>query len=218
MMLMSKKVFLLFTLPLVLLIAGCSTPPPYNYDALLESEPRSILVIPPKNNSVEVNAPYVYLSTISRPLGEKGYYVFPVAVIDAFLKENGLPTPEEMNFVPLDKLYEHIGADAVLYVEINDWGQKYNILSSDTVVNVSMRLIDGKTGILLWDASASVVQSSNSSGGSLIGNLVSAVASQIISSVSDKTPDVARIANNIAIYKPDQGLLNGPYVAPSLQE
>jgi hypothetical protein len=26
-------------------------------------------------------------------LAEKGYYVLPVAVIDQFLKENGLPTP-----------------------------------------------------------------------------------------------------------------------------
>jgi hypothetical protein len=216
-MLFFKKAFLLFLLPLVLLITGCSTPPPYNYEALLASEPRSILVIPPKNNSVEVNAPYIYLSTISRPLGEKGYYVFPVAVIDTFMKENGLPTPEEMNSVPLDKLYEHIGADAVLYVEINDWGQKYNILSSDTVVNVSMRLVDGKTGVLLWDASASVVKSSDSGGGGLIGNLVNAVASQIMNSISDQTPAVARTANNIAIYNQNKGLLNGPY-APLIKK
>ncbi|WP_137170192.1 GNA1162 family protein [Marinomonas sp. FW-1] len=216
-MLFFKKAFLLFSLPLVLLITGCSTPPPYNYEALLASEPRSILVIPPKNNSVEVNAPYIYLSTISRPLGEKGYYVFPVAVIDTFMKENGLPTPEEMNSVPLEKLYEHIGADAVLYVEINDWGQKFNVLSSDTVVNVSMRLVDGKTGVLLWDASASVVQSSNSGSNGLIGSLVSAVASQIMNSISDQTPTVARTANNIAIYKPNQGLLNGPY-APIIEK
>ncbi|RBP85532.1 DUF799 domain-containing protein [Marinomonas rhizomae] len=216
-MLMPKKIFLLFTLSLALFITGCATPQPYNYDALLASEPRSILVIPPKNNSVEVNAPYVYLSTISRPLGEKGYYVFPVAVIDTFMKENGLPTPEEMNSVPLDKLYEHIGADAVLYVEINDWGQKFNVLSSDTVVNVSMRLVDGKTGTLLWDASAYAIQSSNSNNGGLIGSLVSAVASQIMNSISDQTPTVARTANNIAIYNQNKGLLNGPY-APLIKK
>lgn len=217
MMLMPKNIFLLFILSLTLFIAGCSTPQPYNYDALLASEPRSILVIPPKNNSVEVNAPYIYLSTISRPLGERGYYVFPVAVIDTFMKENGLPTPEEMNSVPLDKLYENIGADAVLYVEINDWGQKFNVLSSDTVVNVSMRLVDGKTGTLLWDASASVVQSSNSGNNGLIGSLINAVASQIMNSISDQTPTVARTANNMAIYNQNRGLLNGPY-APIIEK
>ncbi|MFT2099637.1 DUF799 domain-containing protein [Marinomonas sp. 2405UD66-6] len=209
-----KKVFLCFPLFLALFITGCATKP-YNYDALLASKPRSILVIPPKNNSVEASAPYIYLSTISKPLGEKGYYVFPVAVIDTFLKENGLPTPEEMNFVPLDKLYEHIGADAVLYVEINDWGQKYRILSSDTVVEVSMKLVDGKTGALLWDASSSAIQSSNSGNGGLIGNLVGALASQVIGSVSDRTPEVARIANTNAIYSPSKGLLTGPYAPES---
>jgi hypothetical protein len=40
---------------------------------------------------------YIYLSTLTKPLAEKGYYVLPVAVIDQFLKENGLPTPAEMN-------------------------------------------------------------------------------------------------------------------------
>ncbi|SBT17060.1 Putative lipoprotein/NMB1162 precursor [Marinomonas gallaica] len=209
-----KALTLLSSVLITLFLTGCSTPPSYNYDALLASEPRSILIIPPKNNSVEVNAPYIYLSTISRPFGEKGYYIFPVAVIDAFLKENGLPTPEEMNFVPLDKLYEHIGADAVLYTEINDWGQKYKILSSETVVDVSMTLLDGKTGALLWNARASAVRSSDSGGGGLLGNLINAVATQIINSYSDQTPTVARAANNLAINQPSRGLLNGPYALP----
>src|SRR5210317_1864170 len=89
----------------VVLLSGCVAPTgPYDYSALENSRPRSILVIPPLNNSIEVNAPYIFLATITRPLAEKGYYVFPVAVIDAFLKENGLPTPAEMNGIPLDKI------------------------------------------------------------------------------------------------------------------
>ncbi len=205
----SKKIFLAFSLLMTLIITGCSTPTPYNYDALIASEPRSILVIPPKNNSVEVKAPYIYLSTISKPLGEKGYYVFPVAVIDTFLKENGLPTPEEMNLVPLDKLYEHIGADAVLYSEIKDWGQKYKLMTSETVVHVTMKLVDGKTGMLLWSADSYAVESSSTGNGIL--DLITAAASQIINSVYDQTSDVSRMANNIAFNNPNKGLLNGPY-------
>ena len=83
----------LISLIVPILIAGCVTVPPYDYTALENSRPRSILVLPPVNNSIEVNAPYIFLAGISRPLAEKGYYVFPVAVIDIFLKENGLPTP-----------------------------------------------------------------------------------------------------------------------------
>ncbi len=66
------------------LCGGCATTP-YDYAPYRQHMPRSILVLPPLNKSVEVNAPYSYLSTVTRPLAECGYYVFPVAVIDAFL-------------------------------------------------------------------------------------------------------------------------------------
>ena len=69
---------------------------------------------------------------MSRPLVEAGYYVFPVAVVDAFMKENGLPTAGEMHGVSLAKLREVLGADAVLYAVIENWGQKYRVISSDT--------------------------------------------------------------------------------------
>ena len=212
-----KKLALLSALAVTALMTGCATKAPYNYEALLESQPRSIVVIPPENNTVEVDAPYIYLSTISRPLAEKGYYVFPVAVIDTFMKENGLPTTAEMNQVPLDKIHENIGADAVLYVSINEWGQKFQVLSSNAIVEVTMKLVDARTGTLLWDASASAVQQSDSGNAGLIGALVSAVASQIAGSISDFTPQLARTANQTAINAHNQGLLNGPY-APKPQQ
>lgn len=199
---------------LLILSTGCAVTP-YNYAALEEAKPRSIVVIPPNNNSVEVNAPYIYLSTISKPLAEKGYYVFPVAVIDTFLKENGLPTPAEMNSIPLDKIRQHIGADAVLYVDIADWGQKYNVISSNAVVDATVRLVDTKTGNLLWDAKVSAVHSPQNSGGGLIGALVGAIANQIAGSLTDVTPELSRQANNNAINNQSRGLLKGPYSKPS---
>ena len=127
------------------------------------------------NNSVEVDAPYIYLSTISKPLAERGYYVFPVAVIDQFLKENGLQTPADMHNVPLNKFVEHLDPDAVLYVTIEDWGQKYQVISSTSVVKADLRLIDAKTGTLLWDAKAYYEQGSSDSSGGLAGMLIKAI-------------------------------------------
>ena len=198
-----------------LILSGCATVKPYDYSALREAAPRSILVIPPLNNSVEVNASYSYLSTISVPLAEKGYYVFPVSVIDTFLKQNGLPTPAEMNAIPLDKIREHIGADAVLYVTLDDWGQKFSVLSSSTVVRGSVKLVSTKTGNTLWDAPINGVLNSNNSGGGLLGALVNAVVTQIIGSVNDQTPIAARIANNRAFNSKKRGLLSGPYYLPN---
>ncbi len=59
-------------------------------------------------------ATYGWLSTVTRPLAEAGNYVFPVAVVDELLRQNGMQTPGEMHTVPLDKVREIIGADASL--------------------------------------------------------------------------------------------------------
>ena len=42
----------------VLMLAGCATQPGYDYSAFRESRPRSILVLPPLNDSPDVNATY----------------------------------------------------------------------------------------------------------------------------------------------------------------
>lgn len=204
-----------FTLPLWILVTtflvGCASAPskPVTLDP---NWPRSILVMPPLNQSIEVNAPYTYLSTISQPLAEKGYYVFPVAVIDQLLKDNGLPTPDEMNAIPLDKIRLHTGTDAVLYCVISDWGQKFQVISSSTVVSVQLRLVDARTGADLWQAKVYGRQNSdNSSGGGLLGAVVSAVASQVAGTLSDSTPELARSANRGAIYGGSNRLPDGYY-------
>ena len=173
-------------------------------------KPRSILVLPPLNESVDVNASYNWLSTISMPLGEAGYYVFPVAVIDAYMKDNGLPTPDEMHNVSLAKLREVIGPDAVLYVTIEDWGQKYQVLASNTVVKARARLVDTATGTEIWKGNAIGVESSGSSN-DLVGMLITAAISQVIDSASDTAHDVARRANIEMVLDDRSGLPPGPY-------
>ena len=202
----------IYLIPLAILLAsGCVAQQPYDYTALMESKPRSIVVIPPMNNSVEINAPYVYLSTITQPLAEKGYYVFPVSVIDNFMKENGLPTPAEMNTVPLDKIGENIGADAVLYTTIEDWGQSYQITASVAKVYVKLKLLDVKTGAILWHASAYAQKNSGDGGGGLVGAMIGALVEQVMSDSIDHTPMLSRAANHTAINNTVNGLLAGPY-------
>ncbi|UTW46568.1 DUF799 family lipoprotein [bacterium SCSIO 12696] len=193
-------------------LGGCVQQQPYDYTKLLESKPVSILVIPPLNNSIEVDAPYVYLSTVSKPLAEKGYYVFPVAVVDRFLKENGLQTPADMHDVPIDKLVEHIGPDAILYASIEEWGQKYQVISSSAIVRAKVRLIDARSGELLWDGTSQAVQSSGDGGAGLTGALVSALVTQVINSTMvDPTYRLSKQANTQLFNNKINGLLDGPY-------
>ena len=127
-----KWISLLFSL---LLLTACATPQQnYDYTALRQSRPRSILVLPPLNNSPDMRATYSFLSTVTQPLAESGYYVFPVALVDQTFKENGLVNPGEMHQAPLAKLREIFGADATLYITVTEYGSTYRVLSSEVRV------------------------------------------------------------------------------------
>ena len=72
-----------FILAAAALLAGaCATPQPYDYTAFKEARPKSLLVLPPLNNSPDVNASYSFLSHVTLPLAESGYYVLPVTLVD----------------------------------------------------------------------------------------------------------------------------------------
>ena len=190
------------------LLAGCASKP-YDYTNYRAYPPRSILVLPPLNNSTDVKGSYSYLSTVTFPIAERGYYVFPVAVVDQFLKENGMPTPGEMHQVPLKKVSEIIGADAVMYITLEQYGSKYQVLTSATKVSASAKLVDTKTGILLWQGSGEAEQ--KSSGGSLIGDLIVAAVTQAINSGTDAAHGACETANVDMFCTKNYGLLYGPY-------
>ena len=198
----------------VILVGGIGCVTPYDYSAFQAHMPRSILVLPPLNASTDANAAYSFLTTITRPLAERGYYVYPVSVIDIFMKENGLPTPGEMHTVSLDKFDEIIGPDAVLYITIEEFGQKYVVLSSNTTVAARAHLIDVDTGTQIWDGKVNFVQGSNSGGGGgaggLIVALIVAAVEQITDTVTDQTHNVARLANQKLIHDKNNGMLIGP--------
>ncbi len=196
---------------LAILTSACVTPEPKDYTAFRQYMPRSILVLPPLNQSLDANASYSWLTTVSQPLGDQGYYVFPVAVVDEFMRENGLPGPEEMHAVSLKKLDEIFGADAVLYVTLEEFGQKFELLSSTTRVRASGRLVDVKTGTELWVGEVDHADSSGStSGQGLVGVLVAAAINQIGNTVTDRSHDAAKLANYRLIRDSYEGLLLGP--------
>ncbi|MFZ2163643.1 MAG: DUF799 domain-containing protein [Sideroxyarcus sp.] len=212
---MSKILNRLFLCFIPLFVTACATPQSkFDYTAFRHSQPRSILVLPPLNNSPDVHASYSFLSTVTQPLAEAGYYVFPVALVDQTFKENGLPNPGEMHQAPLGKIREIFGTDAVLYITISQYGSSYQVVSSDVVVTANANLVDARTGVLLWSgqASATDARSNNNNSGGLIGLLVLAVVKQVVNhSIGDShSHDVARLASTRLLAAQRNGILYGP--------
>lgn len=197
----------------LLALAGCATPQSYDYSAFRESKPRSILVLPPQNHTTDIKATNGLYAQVTMPLAESGYYVYPVAVVNETFRQNGVQQPAEIQALPAKKLQQIFGADAALYIDIKQYGTTYLVVSSDTRVTASAKLVDLRTGKLLWEgqATASSQEQEGSGGGGLVGMLVEAVVSQIANSIADKSYDIAGITSNrlLSAGMPN-GILYGP--------
>jgi hypothetical protein len=195
-------------------LAGCVAPrAATDYSAFKASKPRSILVLPPVNESPDVKATYSLLSQVTYPLAESGYYVLPVALVDETFRTNGLTSAHEIHETSPARLREIFGADAAMYITVKQYGTKYIVISSQTVVTVTAKLVDLRTGSALWTgtASASSEEGGNNSGGGLIGMLITAAVKQIINSATDAGHPIAGIASGrlLSAGQP-AGLLYGP--------
>ncbi|WP_114814186.1 DUF799 domain-containing protein [Paraburkholderia kururiensis] len=203
-----------FAFSTLALLAACAQPVKHaDYTAFKNSRPRSILVLPPTNETADVQATNSMLSQMTMPLAEAGYYVVPVAVMDETFKQNGLTTAADIQATSPAKLREIFGADAALYCKVTQYGTVYRVLDSATVVTAGAKLVDLKTGDVLWQgtASASSNEGNNNSGGGLIGMLVTAAIKQIANSLTDKSHDIAGVTSYRLLHAgPPSGLLYGP--------
>lgn len=185
------------------LLSGCATVQPKDYTEFRKSHPRSILVLPPVNETTEVWASYSVLTTTTRPLAELGYYVLPVVMVDHFMRENGLSSAAEMQQVPLNKLYEAFGADSVLYITVEKYGSKYQILSSGVYVYARAKLVDARTGANLWEGRVQMTYNGQS-------GLLEALVEQVMNKLFDQAHSVAAMASYQLLTVPGQGMPKGP--------
>ena len=204
---------------LVVLMLGCaSAPPKHDFAKFREANPQSILIVPVINKSVDVNAPDYFLATISRPLAERGYYVFPVNMVRSVLSDDGLSDANMVHAGDPRRLGELFGADAIMYISIERWEAKYVVLATTVTVELNYSLKSAHSGEELWKNHQTVVyQPQQSSAGGLAGLLANAVAAAIAKAAPNYMP-LARQANYGAIYTKGTGLPAGPHDGSYLKD
>jgi hypothetical protein len=208
-----SRLLVFISLAFTLALTGCAKNTPQDYTAFKQSKPRSILVLPPLNQSPDVKASHSVLSQVTFPLAEAGYYVLPVAVVEETFKHNGMTMPQDIRGVSAAKLHQIFGADAVLYIDVTDYGTQYQVISSETRVTATAKLADLRTGQTMWSGQASASsneQRSNNNG--LLSMLITAAITQVADNLMDKGHDIAEITSNrmLSAGVPG-GLLYGPY-------
>lgn len=201
-----------------LLLAGCATPPAKKDLSAFESvKPRSILIVPAVNRSLDVDAPNYLLSTLPVPLAEKGFYVFPVNTAKFVLEQEGFYEGEQVHQQPAAALAQLFGADAVLFVTINRWDAQYALLTTTVTVEFDYRMT-GRDGQEIWQAKQRMqYQPQSSNTGHPIGNLIAMAVNAAVTRAAPNYLPLTRQANWMVFVHGPQAIPNGPYLIKAEQ-
>ena len=206
---------------LLVVLSGCVSAPKNqraDYGKFRAANPRSMLIVPVVNRSVDVDAPDYFLSTISRPIAERGYYVFPVNLVKRVMEDDGLGDADMVHANSPQRMARIFGAESVMYIAIKRWDAKYMVLSTQTTVELNYSLKSGITGEELWHKKETLVYSpQGNSNGMLAGLIVQAVVSAIEKAKPNYMP-LAQQANAQAMYQIGHGLPAGPYHSQYLKD
>ena len=180
------------------------------YAKMYEEKPVTLLVMPPINNSANVEAKELLYTSISRPLVEAGYYVIsPLLAMDVLKAESAYDS--EIFFdAPLTTFQNYFGADAVVFSVIDTWTK--NGFGIQTKIRYVIK--SAYTNEILFDRSCDLYLdlSVNSGSGGAIGALANLTASIINTAATDHII-AARKANYFILrdiprgkYSPDHML------------
>lgn len=179
------------------------------YAKMYEEKPITLLVMPPINNSTNVEAKDLLYTSISRPLVEAGYYVIsPLLAMDVLKAESAYDS--EMFFdAPLTAFQNYFGADAVVFSVIDTWAKKG--LGIETKIRYVIK--SAYTNEILFDRSCDLYLdlSINSGANGLLGALVDLAASAINTAATDHIM-AARKANYYIIRDIPRGKYSPEYM------
>ncbi|MCS6294467.1 MAG: DUF799 family lipoprotein [Nitrospira sp.] len=168
-------------------------------DKAVTNRSPSILLLPTLNKSGAPEAGQAFDVTLSRPLIERGYYVFPAIAARMLLQQAGMNL-ENPTHIELSTLRSLTGADAVLYVTVTEWERVW-MLTSLIRVAAEYRLVDTTTGHEIWKSTVEGRYEPIATGA--IGGPVYAMAKDL------RLP--ARGLTRKAFTASENGLAYGPY-------
>lgn len=198
---------------LAVLLTGCATHQQAKTDlsAFNAARPRSILVVPAANKSLDVDAPNYLLTTLTVPLAEKGYYVFPVHTAKTVLEQEGFFDGDQVQKQPPEMLAQLFGADAVLFVTINRWDAQYAVLATTVTVDFDYRLVY-KDGTEIWKANKKMQYSPQQQNtGSALGNLIASAITAAMERAKPNYLPLAQSANVQVLAAGPTAIPDGPY-------
>jgi len=197
--------------------AGCASKPDYSgLEEYYKKEPKTVLILPARNMTTDAEAAQFLMATVSTPLIDRGYYVIPPHLLALALAHEGIDLTGESWEVTPRLLHDHFGADAILYITITEWDTRYVVLKTEVTVGMTYKLVDARTGTVLWTrVSRRVVRSGSSGGGGGIGGLIAKLVVDSIdaalTAATTRYITLAADANRFAFAALPVGSYHGKY-------
>lgn len=171
---MKKYIFILSAVACLLLTScGATMTRESEYPNLYTEKPISILVMPPINNTTNVEAKELLYTSINTPLIEKGYYVVSPHLALEILKNESAYDAEMFVNSDISMFGNVFGADVVIFSTIEKW-QKLG-LGIETEITYTVR--STKTNEVLFERACDLYldltgQNGNNNSGSLLVGLI----------------------------------------------
>lgn len=187
-----RSLTLIQTVGLSLLLSACVTLPPVTPNP--GSPVRSLAILPVVNNSVDVDGPAAVQEALYQ---EALHYHFPVVKANAetnqILKDQmSLTLGSQLDMATPQKLGTALGVDAVMYASLEDFSQKITGIYNVKRVRIRAKLVDCKTGEVLWKNGIGIKQALTA-GGSFLSQVpgvnLAIGAAGALSSIASKMSD-----------------------------
>jgi hypothetical protein len=218
----SKKLLALFIIALFSFVfSGCTTTPAPQptkgslFPKMYEEQPRSLLILPPMNESTDAEAKDYYMTTVEMPYALMGYYTFPVEMVGDIMKQEGIYDTELLYEMPLDKFAEYFGADAILFTRIKKWDVAYMVVASNLTVSIESKIVSTKTSEVLWAYNGHIVV--DLSGGNNSGDLAALIVNAVATTINTASADYVKYARQVNA-RMMYALPAGPYHPLYLQD
>jgi hypothetical protein len=148
---MKSKVFFIFNFfGLVFLISSCL--PPSKPESKKFTSPEVVAVLPLDNYTNDMDGPLIVRYVFHKRLKSRGYSKrTPLDRIDEILTQLKITDAHHLKLISPQKLAEELKVDGLFYGELLDFRQVSVGVYSDRIVQAKFKLVDGKTGQVLWE-------------------------------------------------------------------
>ena len=192
---MKKSLYIIVFALVAHAVTSCSTmknTKGMQYAKLYEEQPVTLLIMPPINNTTNVEAKDLFFTSVSKPLAEAGYYVIsPLMAMDVFRNESAYDA-ELFIDAPLGQFKEYFGADAVVFSRIESWKKVVTGINTKITYIVKSTI----TNDVLFEKTCDLTIdfTSNNTSNGLLGALIDVAVAAVETALTDQIK-AARLAN-----------------------